>query len=135
MNNLYQDILMDHYHHPRNRGRLASPDFSSMSHNPSCGDSVQFEGRIQDGAVIELAFEGSGCVISQAMASMLTEKLVGKAGGEILALDKEYVIGILGMELGPTRLKCALLPLQALQSAFAKAIAGSDFAKATSEIK
>lgn len=114
MNNLYQEILMDHYRHPRNRGSLANPDFSSASHNPSCGDSVQFEGRVQDGMVTALAFEGKGCVISQAMASMLTEKLMGKTVSEILALDKEYVIGILGMQLGPTRLKCALLPLQAL---------------------
>lgn len=124
MNNLYQEILMDHYRHPRNRGRLAAPDFSSMSHNPSCGDSVQFDGRIQDGMVIELAFEGAGCVISQAMASILCEKLVGNSISHIEALDKDYVIGILGMQLGPTRLKCALLPLQALQSAFAKAMAG-----------
>ena len=114
MQNLYQEILMDHYRHPRNRGRLSAPDFSSMSHNPSCGDSVQFDGRIQDGVLTELAFEGTGCVISQAMASILCEKLVGKPVSEIQILDKDYLIGILGMQLGPTRLKCAVLPLQAL---------------------
>lgn len=120
MNNLYQEVLMDHYRHPRNRGRIANSDFSSASHNPSCGDSVQFEGLIHDGVVTELAFEGKGCVISQAMASMLTQKVLGKAVNEILALDKEYVMSILGMELGPTRLKCALLPLEALQQGLSK---------------
>jgi len=123
MNNLYQEILMDHYKYPRNRGGLESPDFSSMSHNPSCGDSVQFEGMVSNGNVEKLAFQGTGCVISQAMASILSEKLVGKSLSEIQALDKDYVLGILGMQLGPTRLKCAMLPLQALQSAFAKAMA------------
>lgn len=119
MNNLYQEILMDHYRHPRNRVSLESPDFSSMSHNPSCGDSVQFEGMVSNGCVERLAFQGAGCVISQAMASILSEKLVGKSIVEIQALDKDYVLGILGMHLGPTRLKCAMLPLQALQSAVA----------------
>jgi nitrogen fixation protein NifU and related proteins len=115
MNNLYQEILMDHYRHPRNRVILESPDFSSMSHNPSCGDSVQFEGMINDGCITKLAFQGTGCVISQAMASILSEKLVGKSMSEIQALDKDYVLGILGMQLGPTRLKCAMLPVLALQ--------------------
>ena len=120
MQNLYQEILMDHYRHPRNRGHLANPDFTSQSHNPSCGDSVQFDGIVNDGRLSQLAFEGKGCVISQAMASILTEKLVGKLISEIDALDKDYVVGILGMQLGPTRLKCALLPLQAIQEGINK---------------
>ena len=120
MNNLYQEILMDHYRHPRNRESLESPDFSSMSHNPSCGDSVQFEGMVSNGCIEKLAFQGTGCVISQAMASILSEKLVGKAMSEVQLLDKDYVLGILGMQLGPTRLKCAMLPLQALNEGLAK---------------
>jgi nitrogen fixation NifU-like protein len=119
MQNLYQEILMDHYRHPRNRVILESPDFSSMSHNPSCGDSVQFEGMMSNESIAKLAFQGTGCVISQAMASILSEKLVGKSMSEIQALDKDYMLGILGMQLGPTRLKCAMLPLLALQSAVA----------------
>lgn len=119
MNNLYQEILMDHYKHPRNRITLDHPDFSSMSHNPSCGDSVQFEGMIRNGIIEKLAFQGVGCVISQAMASILSEKLTGKTATEIQSLEKDYVLVILGMQMGPTRLKCALLPLQAIQSAVA----------------
>lgn len=116
MNNLYQEILMDHYRHPRNREKLENPDFSSASHNPSCGDSVQFAGTLKNGIIEKLTFQGVGCVISQGMASMLSEKLVGKSIAEIELLDKDYVLTMLGMQLGPTRLKCALLPLQAIQS-------------------
>lgn len=119
MNNVYQEMLMDHYRHPRNRGSLEDADFSSAIHNPSCGDTVQFEGRVQNESVVTIAFQGKGCVISQGIASMLTEKLAGKAKKEILSLDKDFVLDMLGMQLGPTRLKCALLPLQALQEGIA----------------
>lgn len=115
MNNLYQEILHDHFRHPHNKGPLADADFLSDVHNPSCGDSVFFYGKINDGVIQKLSFEGSGCVISQATASILTEQLVGKTVEEIQKLDKHFILRLIGIQLGPTRLKCALLPLQAVQ--------------------
>jgi len=115
MKSLYQAQLLDHYQHPRNKGVLAGATVSSALHNPSCGDSVSIEAIIADGRVLQLAFQGSGCVISQATASLLTEKLMGKTIAEILDLDAAFVQHMIGMELGPTRLKCALLPVDALK--------------------
>lgn len=114
--NLYQEILMDHYRHPRNRGICDAADFLSERLNPSCGDQIQFAGRITEGSITTLCFDGRGCVISQATASMLSESLKDKPIEDILGLDKDFVLSMIGMQLGPTRLKCALLPLQALQA-------------------
>ena len=113
--NMFNENVMDHYRHPRNRGRLENPDFSSDDTNPSCGDNVVFNGRIQDGALVELFFEGRGCALSMASASMLTQVCQGKKLQEILSLDKKFIIDMLGLELGPNRLKCAILPLKVLQ--------------------
>lgn len=111
----YREKLLDHYHHPRNAGQLEAPDFSSEEYNHSCGDQVHIEGRIEDDIVTELVFLGSGCVISQAAASMLCEFSKGKSIDELLVLDKDFMLKLIGIELGPTRLRCALLPLYALQ--------------------
>ncbi len=113
--NIYQELLLDHYRFPRNKGELIAPDFTSKRLNPSCGDRIQFTGHIQDGLVKKLNFEGEGCVISQATASLLTEKVKEKILGDIIVLDKDFVQHMIGMELGPIRLQCALLPLLALQ--------------------
>lgn len=115
MSSLYQAELLDHYRNPRNRGELAHPDFSSGQYNPSCGDKVQFQGRFLEDKLEAVAFTGVGCVISQATASLLGERVLGYSSAQILALDKDFIIKLIGMELGPTRLKCALLPLEALQ--------------------
>lgn len=116
MLNLYQEALMDHYRHPRNRGKLAHPDFVSGQFNPSCGDEVSFQGCIQGQKLTQLVFEGSGCVISLATASMLTQEAKNRSLKEINALDKDFIVGMIGMSLGPNRLKCALLPLEALKT-------------------
>jgi len=113
---MYQAVLMDHYRRPRNRGTLDKADFSSGRYNPSCGDSVTFEGKVVDGVIAQLAFDGFGCVISQATASMLSDALVGKTLAEIADLGGDFVRELIGIELGPVRLKCALLPLQAVQA-------------------
>lgn len=105
---------MDHYRNPRNEGRLESPDFSSGEQNPSCGDHISIEGRIKDGKLVEIGFVGKGCAVSLATASMLTEACKGKSLDYILSLDKDFIEKLIGIQLGPTRLKCALLPLQAL---------------------
>ena len=111
---LYQQTVMDHYRNPRNRGAIACPDFISDLHNPSCGDSIAIQGTISLGRLAEVAFYGSGCVISQAAASLLTTTCKGKQINEIKAVDKNTMLELLGIELGPTRLKCALLALDAL---------------------
>lgn len=115
MNGLYQELLMDHYRHPRNRGIEVSHDFISAQHNPSCGDSVQCAGVVREGKIVRMTFDGAGCVISQATASMLSEAVVGKTLEEVLKLDAEFVLTLIGMPLGPTRLRCALLALYALK--------------------
>jgi len=112
---VYQEELMDHYKFPRNKKTLQNPDFYSVEKNPSCGDNVYVEGKIKDGKIVKLGFNGSGCVISQATASMLTEKVLGKSIDDVLKLTKEDILKMIGIELGPTRLKCALISLSALK--------------------
>jgi nitrogen fixation NifU-like protein len=115
MSTLYQAELLDHYRNPRHRGELPVADFASQQLNPSCGDMVSFQGRVTDGTLSAVAFKGVGCVISQATASLLSERVVGLSLNSIMAYDKDFILNLIGMELGPTRLKCALLPLEALQ--------------------
>jgi len=103
--NLYRERLMDHYQNPRNAKRVANPDFASEQLNPSCGDEVAFEGRIQNGFLVEVGFSGKGCVISQATASLLTEQCLNKSLDFILSLNKDDMRQLIGMDLGPVRLK------------------------------
>lgn len=111
----FREKLIEHYHHPRNVGQVESPDFSAVEYNHSCGDQIQIEGRIEEGVLVEVGFIGSGCILSQAVASMVTDSCKEKTVNQILALDREYVQNLIGMPLGPTRLRCALLSLYALQ--------------------
>jgi nitrogen fixation protein NifU and related proteins len=113
--NLYHETLMDHYQHPRNVGHLEQPDFSSEEVNPSCGDRIHFEGKINKEVITKIAFTGYGCVISQAAASMLSEHVINKTINQVIAMNKEDMLKLLGVELGPMRVRCAMLPLQALQ--------------------
>jgi len=112
---LYKDRLMDHFQNPRNKGKLENPDFSTAQHNPSCGDSVSVQGVVKDNVLSAIAFEGKGCVMSQAAASILSEFCISKTVDEILAIQKEDLPEIIGMEIGPIRIKCALLALIALK--------------------
>lgn len=112
---MYQEELMDHYHHPRNNGSLEEPDFTAMDFNPSCGDRVCFQGRIKNEKLVMVMFTGSGCILSQATASMLTEKCLGKTVHELLEISKDEIVAMIGISLGPNRIKCVLLPLFVLQ--------------------
>lgn len=112
---MYQEELMDHYQHPRHRGILTGSDFDSGQFNPSCGDAVSMQGNIREGVIKEIAFEGKGCVISQATASMLAEYAVGKPVEKLLQLNTDDMLQLIKIPLGPTRLKCALLALHALK--------------------
>jgi len=112
---LYQENLIEHFKYPQNKKILEHPDFVVHEHNPSCGDRVSMQGCLTNGVLTEVGFQGSGCVISQAAASMLTEHCLGKDIAAILALSADDMTALVGIPLGPTRLKCAILCLHALQ--------------------
>ena len=116
--NIYQERLMDHYRHPRNKGVIENPDFSSGVHNPSCGDAISLTGRIENGIITAIAFDGFGCVISQAAASLLAEAVLHKPVTFARDFSKEAMIQLVSLDCGPTRLKCVLLALDALHGAF-----------------
>jgi nitrogen fixation NifU-like protein len=115
--NIYQQRLTDHYRNPRNRGVIDCPDFSSGVVNPSCGDEISLTGTVVDGTITAICFQGVGCVISQSAASLLTERVLTLTVAQARALGSDYMRTLVGIELGPTRLKCALLPLDALHAA------------------
>lgn len=112
---LYKEELLDHYRFPRHKGKLIQPDFTSGQHNPSCGDQIVIEAKIGQGVITQIAFDGSGCVISQATASMIAELVKDKSIHFVLELRSDDILQLIAIELGPTRLKCALLSLYALQ--------------------
>ncbi len=117
---MYRDEIFDHFKHPRNQGALADPDFAARRHNPLCGDQVTLHGCVaSDSRLEKLAFEGRGCAISIAAASLLTEQCKGHALDAVLRHDAAFMQELLGLRLGPMRLKCALLPLEALHAGIA----------------
>lgn len=116
MDDLYRENILDHYRYPRNKGHLDNPDIQYHDVNPFCGDELTLELKVEDDRIVDVAFEGKGCAISQASASMLTEELVGKSLDEVKALDKDFILEMLGIEIGPVRLKCALLSLKVLKA-------------------
>lgn len=113
---LYREAILDHYKHPRHKGHLENPDIQYHDHNPFCGDEITIELKVEDGKVVAAAFDGRGCAISQASASMLMEEIVGMSLDEVRQLDKQYILDLLGIEMGPVRLKCALLALKVLKA-------------------
>lgn len=113
--NLYKEVIMDHYRSPRHKGRLDTPDRVSEGANPSCGDAVSFDISIRDGIITDIRFQGVGCVLSLAAASMLAELVLHKKCEEVKLFQKEIMLDLLGIPLGPTRVRCALLPLETLQ--------------------
>ncbi|MCB0076105.1 MAG: SUF system NifU family Fe-S cluster assembly protein [Anaerolineales bacterium] len=115
MDPLARETIIDYYRNPRNKGHLDAPTVSHEEKNPTCGDVVTIELMIEDGVIQDVRFDGHGCSISQAAASMLTERVMGQSLADVQALDKEAVMEMLGIELGPARLKCALLGLKALK--------------------
>jgi len=115
MDDFYQQNILDHWKHPRNSGKLDSPTVSHEEVNPLCGDKLRFDLQIEDDVVTDVRFTGRGCAISQAAASMLTEEIKGKPLADVRTLAKEDVLGLLGIDVGYTRLKCALLGLKAVK--------------------
>jgi nitrogen fixation NifU-like protein len=112
---IYKDIILDYYRNPRNFGDLPDADVRAKDSNPLCGDIIEMQLKVNDGKVTDVKFKGKGCAISQASASMLTEVVKGKTLDEIKALGKPDVLQLLGIDPGPTRIKCALLGLKVLK--------------------
>ena len=111
----YREYIIDHYKNPRNYGRLEHPDISHEENNPLCGDVVGMDFRVKEGVIDDIRFHGRGCAISQASASLLTERLKGMSLDEAKKIGKDDVIGELGIEISPARIKCALLSLKVLK--------------------
>jgi nitrogen fixation NifU-like protein len=114
---MYRQQILDHYKNPRNHGELDDPTFSHVGENPSCGDTIKIDVRLDsDGETIEYAsFSGDGCAISQASASMLTERLPGTTLGELDEMDRDDVVEMLGVDISPMRIKCAVLAEKVVQ--------------------
>ena len=117
MDDLYREQIIDRYKHPLMRGTLDPHDYSYEDDNQFCGDRIRIDLRVDgNDCVTEAAFSGTGCAISQASADLLVEFVVGKTLDEIKTIGKEDVLEMLGIELGPVRLKCALLSLKVLKA-------------------
>lgn len=114
---IYTDILHDHYRFPRNQKVIESPDLESECAQPSCGDIIKYQAQVKNNTITDIGFSGSGCIISVAMASILSEYVISKTLKDIQNMNSEDVKNLIGISLGPVRLKCALLPLQTLQQA------------------
>jgi nitrogen fixation NifU-like protein len=114
---MYRQQILDHYRNPRNVGELEDPTFSHEGYNPSCGDELEFDVELEDDGetVARVAFRGEGCAISQASASMLSQKLPGMTLDEVEALDRDDVLEMLGVEVTPMRIKCAVLAEKVVQ--------------------
>jgi nitrogen fixation NifU-like protein len=114
---MYAEEIISNYEHPHNKGRLENPSASFHEYNPTCGDDLTIYLRIKDGRVEDVKFNGAGCAISIASASMLTEDIKGKTLGEIEKLGFRDIVEMLGIDPGPARLKCATLSLKTLKEA------------------
>ena len=115
---IYKEIILDYYKNPRNRGSVENPDSKARDSNPLCGDVVEMQLKFKDGKVSDIKFNGDGCAISQASASMLTEIVMGKSTEEVRRIDKTILLENLGSpNLGAVRIKCALLPLKVMKTA------------------
>lgn len=117
MDDLYREIILDHYRNPRKKGRLDPADVDYEEDNPVCGDHIHLTLQVDENDVIKaVGWEGEGCAISQASASMLYETLEGKTLAEAREIGKDDILEMLGIPLSPIRLKCALLSLKVLKA-------------------
>lgn len=118
MDSLYRDYILDHYKNPRNFGELDPHDREWLDHNPLCGDELGVHLVVDDsGTIVDLRFHGQGCAISQASASIASEELIGMKADDVAALGADWVVDLLGIDISPTRRKCALLSLKVMRGA------------------
>ena len=117
MSSVYSEIILDYYRHPRNKGTLDHPQISAKDSNPLCGDIIEMQLELdKNNSVKEVRFNGQGCAISQASASMLTEIVKGKTIDDVRKISKEEILSLIGGQLSAVRLKCALLSLKVLKT-------------------
>lgn len=117
MDDLYREVIIEHYKNPTYRGRLNPYDISFEDSNPLCGDHIVIDLKVdENNIVVDARFDGHGCAISQASADLLLESIIGKSINEVKALNKQTILDLLGIDLGPVRLKCALLSLKVLKA-------------------
>jgi nitrogen fixation protein NifU and related proteins len=117
MDDLYREVIIEHYKNPGYRGHLDPHDIAFEDNNPLCGDHIRVELRVDaDGNISDARFDGHGCAISQSAADLLMESVIGKPLGEVKKLGRQDILDLLGIELGPVRLKCALLSLKVLKA-------------------
>ncbi|HET8628932.1 MAG TPA: iron-sulfur cluster assembly scaffold protein [Thermomicrobiales bacterium] len=125
MDTFYRENILDHYREPRYHGRLDRPTISREESNPLCGDVIRMDLLIEDGRLVDARFDGQGCAVSQAAASMLLEEVVGKGVDEVKAFGRDDLFALIGVPLSPARMKCALLSLGVLRDAVYGATAGT----------
>jgi len=117
MDDFYRELIIDRYKNPQYRGELDPHDISFEDDNPLCGDHIRVDLRVDaDNRVTEAAFNGHGCAISQASADLLMEAIIGKSLEEVKQMNRDHILEMLGIDLGPVRLKCALLSLKVLKA-------------------
>jgi nitrogen fixation NifU-like protein len=117
MDDFYRENILDHYKNPRNHGHIDHPSTAAEGVNPLCGDELAVELKVEDGVVTDIRYNGRGCAISQAAASMLSDVVKGKQVSELSQLGREDVLEELGIPLTPIRLKCAMLSVGVLKVA------------------
>lgn len=128
---IYREIILDHYRNPRNKGKIQNPDVSIHDSNPLCGDEIDIHLKVDGDKIKDIKFEGRGCAISQASASMLTEMVLNKPLTSVKDLTKDDILENIGLTtLGPARIKCALLSLKVLKLGMVKYYADRDPASA-----
>ena len=115
--NLYAENILDHYRHPRGKKHVASPTVAHEEVNVSCGDTLTLNLKIEDGMIKEIGWEGTGCAVSQASMSMLSEELEGMSVADAERLGKAEINALLNVPIGPRRFKCAFLSLHTLKNA------------------
>jgi nitrogen fixation NifU-like protein len=117
MDDFYRELIIDHYKNPQHRGELDPHDISFEDDNPLCGDHIRVDLRLDEtDHVTEAVFTGHGCAISQASADLLMESILGKSLEDVKKLNRDDILEMLGIDLGPVRLKCALLSLKVLKA-------------------